>query len=250
MPLPYDAIDVVVPVHNEGATVRSTLEEFYHAAAESNVQVRFVVAEDGSVDDTVAVLKLLAKELPLTLISGPVRKGYSRAVIDGIRATGAEWVGFIDADGQCDPADFARLVALRDEADLVIGWRRQRCDPWIRKAMSFAFGLVYRTVFDVRLRDPSCPYLVIRQASLRRILAGNAGILKQGFWWEFVARATALGLRIKVTPVHHRRRKSGTTQVYRPHKVPRIAVEHLIGLFKLRRELTSKDSAWSRAKME
>jgi glycosyltransferase involved in cell wall biosynthesis len=90
MGLTNDAIDVVVPVHNEGATIRSTLEKFYRAAAESHIRIRFVVAEDGSVDDTVAVLKLLAKELPLKLISGPIRKGCSRAVIDGIRATGAE----------------------------------------------------------------------------------------------------------------------------------------------------------------
>jgi len=61
MGLTNDAIDVVVPVHNEGATIRSTLEEFYRAAAESHIRIRFVVAEDASVDDTVAVLKLLER---------------------------------------------------------------------------------------------------------------------------------------------------------------------------------------------
>lgn len=237
---PGAAIDVVLPAHNEGASIGATLREFHRTvAANTDIAIRFVVCEDGSSDDTLPVLRALSAELPLKLISDPVRKGYSRAVIDGLRATDSDWVACIDSDGQCDPADFARLLALRDGADLVVGWRSRRSDPWMRKAMSGAFGSVYRLFFDVRLRDPSCPYILIRRAGLEKILAGNVGILKQGFWWEFFARASALGLAIRETPVHHRLRSSGTTQVYRPAKVPRIAMEHLLGLRKLRQELNA-----------
>lgn len=233
-----DTIDVVLPAHNEGASIGSTLRDFYYKVAlESKIPIRFVVCEDGSTDDTVLVLRQLAKEIPLKLISDPVRKGYSRAVIDGMRASESKWIAFIDADGQCDPRDFAKFRDMRNEADLVMGWRNPRSDVLVRKFMSKAFGLVYRTLFDVRVRDPSCPYLLIRRSALEKVLAGNVGILKQGFWWEFLARATALDLRIVETPVRHLVRKSGTTQVYRPTKVPRIAAEHLIGLWRLKREL-------------
>jgi glycosyltransferase involved in cell wall biosynthesis len=233
-------IDVIVPVHNEGASIGGTLREFYSTVAiDSKIPIRFVVCEDGSTDNTVAVLKSLAEELPLKLISDPMRKGYSRAVIDGLRASDSEWVVCIDSDGQCDPNDFANLASMRGGTDLVIGWRNPRSDPWLRKLMSRAFGFVYRIYFDVEVRDPSCPYILIHRASLERILAGNVGVLKQGFWWEFVARATALGLTMKEVPVQHRVRTSGTTQVYRPTKVPRIAFEHLLGLRKLRSELNS-----------
>jgi glycosyltransferase involved in cell wall biosynthesis len=234
------AIDVVLPAHNEGASISATLRGFHRTVAvDSGIPIRFVVCEDGSSDDTVAVLQALAAELPLKLISDPVRKGYSRAVIDGLRATESDWVACIDSDGQCDPADLAKLLALRDGADLVVGWRNPRSDPWMRKAISGAFGWVYRILFNVGLRDPSCPYILIHRASLERILAGNVGILKQGFWWEFFARAAALGLIIRETPIHHRLRASGTTQVYRPARLPRIALEHLLGLLRLRKELNA-----------
>src|SRR6476646_9934800 len=106
-------IDVVLPVHNEGASISRTLHEFHRVVMlEGGQPIRFVVCEDGSSDDTVPVLQNLATELPLKLISDPVRKGYSRAVIDGCRGTTSDWVGFIDSDGQCDPDDFARLAAL------------------------------------------------------------------------------------------------------------------------------------------
>jgi dolichol-phosphate mannosyltransferase len=239
-----EVIDVVVPAHNEGASIGGTLRDFHRTVAvDGRIPIRFVVCEDGSTDDTVPVLQKLAKEIPLKLISDPVRKGYSRAVIDGMRASDAEWVAFIDSDGQCDPHDFVRLVALREGADLIMGWRNPRSDPWIRKAMSGAFGFVYRRLFDVRVRDPSCPYLLVRRPGLQKVLAGNVGILKQGFWWEFLARARAAGLRIAETPVRHRHRSSGVTQVYRPTKVPRIAAEHLVGLLKLKRELDRSKNA-------
>jgi glycosyltransferase involved in cell wall biosynthesis len=233
-----ETIDVVLPAHNEGASIGATLRDFYRKVmVESKIPIRFVVCEDGSSDDTVPVLHKIAQEVPVKLISHPVRKGYSRAVLDGMRASDSEWVAFIDSDGQCDPGDFAKLLALRNGADLVMGWRNPRSDVLVRKLMSGAFGLVYRALFDVRVRDPSCPYLLVRRSSLQKILAGNVGILKQGFWWEFVARASALRLRIVQTPVRHLVRKSGMTQVYRPAKVPRIAAEHLLGLWKLKREL-------------
>jgi glycosyltransferase involved in cell wall biosynthesis len=234
----HETIDVVLPVHNEGASIEATLRDFYRKVTiESKVPIRFIVCEDGSTDNTVPILQKLAREIPLKLISDPVRKGYSRAVIDGMRASESKWVGFIDSDGQCDPGDFGKLVALRDAADLVIGWRNPRSDLLVRKLMSSAFGLVYRIFFDVQVRDPSCPYLLVDRAALSKIFAGNVGILKQGFWWEFAARASALRLRIVQTPVRHLRRKHGVTQVFRPTKIPRIATEHLLGLWKLKREL-------------
>jgi glycosyltransferase involved in cell wall biosynthesis len=233
-------IDVVLPVHNEGASIGATLREFHQkVAVEAGIPLRFVICEDGSSDDTVPVLQKLARELPIKLISDPVRKGYSRAVIDGLRATESDWVVCIDSDGQCDPSDFVQLAAARPGHDLVMGYRNPRKDTAMRKLMSGAFGFVYRLMFSVRLRDPSCPYILINRVGLNAILSGNVGILKQGFWWEFVARATALRLEVKELPVHHRVRASGTTQVYRLTKIPRIAAEHLAGLRVLRRELSA-----------
>src|SRR5262249_4934956 len=231
-------IDVVLPVHNEGASIGKTLREFHRVVMlEGGQPIRFVVCEDGSSDDTVPILQKLSTELPLKLISDPVRKGYSRAVSDGLRGTRSEWVGFVDSDGQCDPADMLRLLTLRNDVDLVMGWRNPRSGSQIRKVMSGAFKFVYRMLFRVNVRDPSCPYLLINRAGLEKILSGNVGILKQGFWWEFLARAVAANLCIVETPVRHRVRARGVTQVYRPTKVPRIAIEHLIGLYRLRQEI-------------
>ena len=236
------AIDIVLPVHNEAESIGSTLEEFHRVVSlENRIPIRFIVCEDGSRDNTVEVLQQLQQKLPILLLTEKGRKGYSRAVIDGFKASTSEFIGFIDSDGQCDPADFPAFVEAhkKGEHDLVFGYRNPRHDHPVRILMSNSFGLVYRLIFSIPLRDPSCPFLLVRQSALREILRGNLGILKQGFWWEFVARCVGANFRIKEIPVKHRARSAGQTQVYLPTKVPRIAYEHLKGLFKLKRELNT-----------
>ncbi len=235
-----EPIDVVLPVHNEAESIGATLEEFHRIVTiEGGIPIRFVICEDGSKDNTVEVLQKLSQTLPIHLITDTARKGYSKAVLDGFRATTSQYVGFIDSDGQCDPRDFASFVNEQDTGkyELVFGYRNPRHDHWIRILMSNAFGMVYCSLFSIPVRDPSCPFLLIRQDALRKALRGNPGILKQGFWWEFMARCVNCGFRIKELPVAHRARAAGETQVYKPTKVPRIAYEHLLGLRKLKAEL-------------
>lgn len=232
-----DPIEVVLPAHNEGDGIGQVLREFHDVNAAKGISVRFVVCEDGSTDNTVEVIESLAEELPIELLTAPERKGYSRAVVDGLRATTGAIVGFIDSDGQCDPDDLEHLLSLAPSNDLVIGYRVTRKDAFYRRVMSWSFKVVYERLFPVRLPDPSCPFMVIHHTALEQTLRGNPGILREGFWWEFYARANAAGLRITTVPIRHRERLAGDTQVYRPTKIPRIAVEHIRGLFTLRREL-------------
>ncbi len=233
-------IDVVLPVHNEGGSIEKTLEEFHEVVAEKlGIPIRFIVCEDGSSDNTVEVLQKLAEKLPLLLISEPGRKGYSRAVIDGFKAATQPLICFVDSDGQYDPYDFEKLYSELHEADcdLVVGYRNPRQDSWVRILMSALFNQVYKLYFSVGLKDPSCPYLIIRRDALRRILTGNVGLLKQGFWWEFFARAKSNNLRMRQIPISHRTRVTGASQVYLPLKVPGIAFSHLRALSELHREL-------------
>jgi glycosyltransferase involved in cell wall biosynthesis len=237
-------LEVVLPVHNEADSIAATLTELHDVwANELGFPLRFIVCEDGSTDNSVQVLTQLQQALPLRLISDPYRKNYSRAVVDGFRATSAPFVAFIDSDGQCDPRDFARFWPFRDQYDLIVGYRNPRCDHWVRILMSRAFGRAYRLFFDVPLRDPSCPYLLVNQEAMKVILRGTPGILEQGFWWEFMARASSAGLTIHELPVAHRVRAAGQTQVYRPTKVISIGLRHLRALFRLRRQLNELDGA-------
>jgi hypothetical protein len=104
--------------------------------------------------------------------------------------------------------------------------------------MSASFKFVYELLFNTNLKDPSCPYFVTSSQNLAKILnTPSLGILKQGFWWEFYARAKSLDIENIQVDINHRKRAAGNTVVYRPTKLPRIVIEHLIGLFQLKKLL-------------
>lgn len=232
-------VEVLLPVHNEVDAIEATLREI-HATVSPLASMRFLLCEDGSTDGTPEVLRHLAAELPMRLLSGRERKGYSRAVRDGFRLAESPWLLFLDSDGQVDPAAFRVAWPRRDECDLVTGWRVRRADALHRRIMSGGFRIVYRALFDVSVRDPSCPFIMMRR-DVARSLADDLGVLTQGFWWEFMARVHAGGYRVVEIPVRHRPR-SGQTQVYRWHRIPGIAWSHLLGLITIRRQLRRPDS--------
>ena len=234
------SVSVVLPVHNEADSIEGVIREI-HEELSPRVDVHFVVCEDGSRDGTKEVLSALARELPMTLEMSDARKGYSQAVLDGLRLVQTPYFLGLDSDGQCDPADFWALWDQRDDADVVIGNRVDRQDTWQRRTQSRAFRAVFRMLFDVRLNDPSCPFVLGWSSGIDCL--PDRPILDQGFWWEFVARVSGHGLRIAEVPVRHRVRAAGTTKVYTWKTIPGIARSHLAGLSRIRREVRSARTA-------
>ncbi len=226
-------IDLVMPVHNEATTIASTIRSWVAVAQAQHLALRVFVAEDGSTDGTREVLERLAEEVPLELVGGGARRGYSLAVVEAIRATSAPTVCCIDSDGQCDPADLSRLLARHLSAPVVVGIRTPRRDPWPRRAMSGSVRLAVRLLHGVQLADPSCPFVVAEGEIVRSVAAADP-VLAQGYWWEFHVRLHRAGITPAEVPVAHRERLAGDSRVYLPRHLARIAWTHGRGLLALR----------------
>ena len=102
---PFD-VEVLLPVHNEGASIETTINGMY-AELSKVTRTGFIVCEDGSKDNSKQVLRDLAKELPIRLNLSDARKGYSKAMREGMDMLEADYLLCLDSDGQCDPKDFA-----------------------------------------------------------------------------------------------------------------------------------------------
>jgi dolichol-phosphate mannosyltransferase len=224
-------VEVLLPVHNEAESIEGTVREIYGELS-SKVNVGFIICEDGSKDNTQEILRRLAKQLPMRLNLSVGRKGYSRAVCEGMQMLESDYLLCLDSDGQCDPKDFWAFWDARNQADVVLGWRTDRADTFTRRAFSRFFYLIYQTVLRTPVHDPSCPYVLIKKDVAQR-LCGELGAMKQGFWWEFVARVHRRGYTIKELPVHHRLRTAGVTQVYHWRKMPAIFFRHVAAIFRI-----------------
>jgi glycosyltransferase involved in cell wall biosynthesis len=225
------SLQVLLPVHNEVESIEGVMKEIY-SVINPIARMSFIITEDGSTDGTQALLKKLEKKYPMTLVSGKKRKGYSRGVIDGLKKVTSTYVLCLDSDGQCDPKDFKKFWEKKERADLIIGYRVHRQDSFVRKFLSRSFYNFYRILFPVRIKDPSCPYVLVKREVVKKLIP-ELGSTDQGFWWEFVARIFRRNYSIYELPVHHRLRISGVTQVYHPSKMLGIGIRHVMALFEI-----------------
>jgi len=226
-------LDIILPVYNERDSIKKVISEWQEALDSLKIPHHIIVCEDGSTDGTDKLLRKIRSKYNLILNQKRYRRGYGKAVIDGIKTSRAEYILHVDSDGQCDPEDFKKFWEERNRADVVIGWRVRRADPFQRKLYSFLFKTVFKALFPVKVHDPSCPFVLYKREKILPHLK-YLSYLKEGFWWGFVGMCYKKKLSVYEIPIHHRQRYSGTTVVYKISKLPKIVISNLIGLFKLK----------------
>lgn len=225
-------LQVLLPVHNEAESIEKTISEIFEEIS-PKVNMEFIICEDGSSDNTKNILNSLMEKYPIKLIMSDERKGYSKAVKDGMKAMDAPYLLCLDSDGQCDPVDFWKFWVGRNQSDIIIGRRIKRADPWLRKILSRIFYVVYKLFFNFPSNDPSCPFILTGKSVIDNLVS-EMGSMQQGFWWEFTARAFLHGYKIKELPINHRDRLAGNTQVYLVKNMPEIGLRHFLALFQIR----------------
>ncbi len=154
-------LSVVVPVLDEADNVGPLVDEIV-AALDGVVRYEIVVVDDGSTDATVERLAGQKGRLPpgrLRVLRHRRNYGQSAALATGVKAAKGPWIATLDGDGQNDPADIPRLLAVRDAPDappglqLVASLRTKRRDPWLRRISSrIANGVRQRLLHD-RIQD-------------------------------------------------------------------------------------------------
>jgi glycosyltransferase involved in cell wall biosynthesis len=164
-----DDLWVIVPVYNEGAAAGTAVREWYAAVRALCPDAVFCLVDDGSTDDTPAVLASVAAAVPAVRVLRQDNAGHGQACASGYRTAleaGARWVLQVDSDGQCDPAGFARLWSARDGQAAVFGHRRRRQDGLARTVISRALTLVVYASTGVWVRDANSPYRLMRADAL------------------------------------------------------------------------------------
>ena len=228
-------IDLVMPVHNEEFTIEETLAEWFSYAEDHKIDLRIITSEDGSKDDTKKVLQKISLNANLLVLSEEMRKGYSKAVVDGIKLSDGDITCIVDSDGQCDPGDFLKFWKKRNQNSkfIIIGNRTNRKDGYFRNFISFIFKIFHKILFKHNVTDPSCPYILFQRKHFN-LLKKKLVFMKEGFWWGFIAIASQKNFSIKEVKINHRYRIYGKTNVYKVHKIPSIAFRNAFGLIKIK----------------
>ncbi|HEC90507.1 MAG TPA: glycosyltransferase, partial [Alphaproteobacteria bacterium] len=201
---------VVVPVRNEQGNISPLIDEISRALGAVNFEIVYV--NDGSTDATASILADCAKKYPaLKVVTHKAAFGQSAAIASGIKAARATVIATIDGDGQNDPADIPRLLAVYNEADdnarlLVAGLRTVRKDTWAKRMSSRIANRVRRRLLHDDTPDTGCGLKVFSRSTFMEMPRFDH---MHRFLPALMMRQ---GGRVVSVPVNHRRRRSGVTK--------------------------------------
>ena len=227
-------LSIILPVFNEVKSLEHVISSWSKYLIEKKITHEFVICEDGSTDGTKELIRKLEKIYIVSNQSSKDRRGYGKGVISGILAAKYEFILCIDSDGQCMPDSFDEFFRDRNIADILIGNRKPRMDPKIRIIYSKLFKLIHDYLFNSKIQDPSCPYVLARKDIYKKLI-NKLSFMREGFWWGFVGAAKMYKLKFHQINIIHYERYDGSTVVYKFSKMPMIIFRNILGLIKLKR---------------
>lgn len=189
---------VVLPAKNESAAIGNTVR----AIVAANPDAEIIVVNDGSTDDTAAV----AQAAGARVVHHPYSKGNGAAIKTGARAATGEVIVFMDADGQHDPADIARLLEKLDAGhDMVVGARQRGSQASVGRGL--ANGLYNRLASWMtghRVEDLTSGFRAVRADKFREFLY----LLPNGFSYPTTSTMAFFraGYSVAYVPIHAARR--------------------------------------------
>jgi len=152
---------------------------------------------------------------PLTVDTAPSRRGKGAAVTAGFEALSTDRLAFADADGSTPAAEFARVVAALDDADLAVGSRRHPAATVVghqtlaRRFLGDGFAWLARRLLSAELYDYQCGAKAVTADAWRRV---RDHLYEPDFAWdvELIAMAGALGCRVAEVPIEWEDRPGST----------------------------------------
>ncbi len=168
-------LSIVVPCFNESANLDELVARLAAALDAMPFAGEVVLVDDGSADDSWAVMRRLADREPrLVVRRHPRNLGIVPAWRTAVEAARAELVCVIDADLQYRPEDVARLVAAREAAGVEVAQGARRYEWPVRGSrywLSRGFNAIVNGAFGMSLPDNKSAFLVCRREALAEALA-------------------------------------------------------------------------------
>ena len=153
-------ISVLVPLYNEAESLPVLHDWIVRVMKEHQFSYEILFVNDGSTDDSWAVIKALqAKDTNVKGICFRRNYGKSAALHCGFQAVQGDVVITMDADLQDSPDEIPELYRMvkQDGYDLVSGWKQKRYDNKLTKNLpSKLFNATARRVTGIKLHDMNC----------------------------------------------------------------------------------------------
>ncbi len=157
-------LSVFFPAYNEEKNIGKTIEKAVLILPEISEKWELIIINDGSKDKTKDVVqKYVDKNKNIKIINHDPNRGYGAALKSGLYTSKYKWITFTDSDGQFDFSEVVNFIDKQNEtnADLVIGYYRNRKVPFYRKINTFIWQMSVFILFGLKVRDIDCGFKLI-----------------------------------------------------------------------------------------
>lgn len=202
-------VSVIIPVYNEAGNIEPLVAATVDALTALPRTFEIILVDDGSTDTTPAeICAVTQRWVQCQELRLPSRCGQATALLAGLRVARGEYLATMDGDGQNDPRDLSVLLAMVEsgDCDVACGWRIDRKDTWVRRAMSRLGNTIRRRVLRDGVHDAGCQLRVLRREVCAALYPME---LLQSF---LPAIAVAAGFRVGEHPVRHHPRWYGRSK--------------------------------------
>jgi glycosyltransferase involved in cell wall biosynthesis len=231
-----EALSVFFPCFNDQGTIASMVIKTEVVLERLGIDTyEIIVVDDGSSDESLAILHRLARNRPwLRIVEHGSNRGYGAALRSGFAACRYDWIFYTDGDFQYDVADLERLVeAAAPDVDWVQGFKVSRHDPLHRRVIGRIYHHFVAAVFGIRVRDTDCDFRLIRRSLLDKVeLHHDSGVICV----EMMRKFQDAGGRVREVPVNHYFRAYGRSQFFNLRRLWRTG----LGLLSLWLELVGR----------
>lgn len=204
-------LDLIVPCYNEEESLPLFCKSVLPIADSlTQTEVRFIFVDDGSRDKTLAVLRDFAKkDSRVQYISFSRNFGKEAAMLAGLRASSAEYVGIIDADLQHDPNLIPKMLqAVSEEGyDIAAARRIDRTgESKLKSVFSKSFYKIINRISDANIEEGAQDYRIMKRCVVEGVLSmPEYNRFSKGiFSW--------VGFKTKWFPHENRARTAGTSK--------------------------------------
>ncbi len=205
-----DSLSVFMPAYNEEKNVGKTVEQVLEVLESLNLKkYEVIVVNDGSLDGTARVVEEWEKkDNHVRLINHDKNRGYGEAVKTGFYAAKYDYLVFIDSDGQFDFSDITKLIDKIDQADIVVGYRVNRQDSFMRILNGWGWTQLSNILFGLNVTDVDCAFKLFKRKVVETIphLQSTRGAMINP---ETLAKSKKAGFKIVEVGVRHFPRKEG-----------------------------------------
>lgn len=204
-----DSLSVFFPCINEEGNIENTVRKAQDIFGKLKLKYEIIIVDDGSTDKTGQIADDFAKSDPrIKVIHHEKNLGYGEALKSGFYNAKYDIICYTDGDGQFDFSEVTKFLDKIETADLIIGYRIKRQDPFFRILFKMGWQLSLFAFFRMTLRDVDCGFKMVKRKVLEKIphLESSRGAMINA---ELAIKAKKGGFKIAEVGVNHYPRLSG-----------------------------------------